>query len=34
VDRKSVGRWHAYREHFEPVLPVLRPWIERFGYGV
>ncbi|HET7930584.1 MAG TPA: sulfotransferase [Rhodanobacteraceae bacterium] len=34
VDRKSVGRWLAYREHFEPVLPVLRPWLERFGYSV
>lgn len=32
VDRKSVGRWHAYRERFEPALPVLAPWLERFGY--
>lgn len=32
VDRRSVGRWQAYREHFESVLPVLRPWLERFGY--
>lgn len=32
VNRAAVGRWEAYREHFEPVLPILRPWIERFGY--
>ncbi len=28
----SVGRWHHYREAFAPVLPVLRPLIEAFGY--
>ncbi|HKT42915.1 MAG TPA: sulfotransferase [Rhodanobacteraceae bacterium] len=33
VNAKAVGRWVNYREQFEPVLPVLRPWIERFGYG-
>jgi tetratricopeptide (TPR) repeat protein len=32
VTRAAVGRWVHYREHFEPVLPVLRPWLERFGY--
>jgi Flp pilus assembly protein TadD len=32
VYRKAVGRWRDYREHFEPVLPVLQPWLERFGY--
>ncbi len=34
VNAAAVGRWQAYREHFEPVLPILRPWIERFGYEV
>ncbi|HJP98955.1 MAG TPA: sulfotransferase [Rhodanobacteraceae bacterium] len=34
VTDAAVGRWENYREPFEPVLPVLRPWIERFGYGV
>lgn len=34
VNSAAVGRWTNYREHFEPVLPVLRPWIERFGYTV
>jgi tetratricopeptide (TPR) repeat protein len=32
VNSVAVGRWQAYREHFEPVLPILQPWIERFGY--
>lgn len=33
VHRKAVGRWQNYREQFEPVLPVLRPWIDRLGYA-
>ncbi|WP_426701020.1 sulfotransferase [Rhodanobacter sp. Col0626] len=33
VHRKAVDRWQNYREQFEPVLPVLQPWIERLGYS-
>ncbi|MGB5939510.1 MAG: sulfotransferase [Rhodanobacter sp.] len=33
VHRKAVGRWQHYREQFEPVLPLLQPWIERLGYA-
>ena len=32
VHRKALGRWQNYRDQFEPVLPVLRPWIDRLGY--
>lgn len=32
MNAAAVGRWEAYREQFEPVLPVLRPWIDRLGY--
>lgn len=32
IHGKAVNRWHAYREHFEPVLPILRPMLERLGY--
>jgi tetratricopeptide (TPR) repeat protein len=32
IYRGSVGRWRAYRKHLEPILPVLQPWIEKFGY--
>lgn len=31
---RSSGRWENYREQMEPVLPVLAPWISRWGYDV
>lgn len=31
---RSVGRWEKYRKHLAPVLPVLRPWAEKFGYSI
>ncbi|MGB9142941.1 MAG: tetratricopeptide repeat protein [Aestuariivirga sp.] len=30
--KQAIGRWVNYREQMQPVLPVLRPWIEAFGY--
>ncbi|XRD90975.1 sulfotransferase [Dyella nitratireducens] len=32
IHNRAVHRWHAYREMFEPVLPILRPVMERLGY--
>lgn len=32
IYRRSIGRWEKYRKHLEPVLPVLAPWAEKFGY--
>ena len=29
---QARGRWTHYRKQMEPVLPVLQPWIEDFGY--
>ncbi len=29
---QASGRWINYREQMQPVLPVLQPWIEAFGY--
>jgi tetratricopeptide (TPR) repeat protein len=29
---RSSGRWTHYRAHLEPILPVLKPWVEKFGY--
>lgn len=26
------GGWKRYAKQMEPVLPILQPWIERFGY--
>jgi hypothetical protein len=30
---RASGRWQKYRKHLEPVLPVLEPWIRKFGYS-
>ena len=32
IHGRAVHRWHAYRDMFEPVLPTLRPMMERLGY--
>jgi tetratricopeptide (TPR) repeat protein len=32
LSREGAGQWRHYREQLAPVLPVLRPWIEKFGY--
>lgn len=29
----GVGQWRRYEKQLAPILPILRPWIERFGYG-
>ena len=29
----GIGRWRNYSGEMAPVLPVLQPWIERFGYS-
>ncbi len=34
LNQRGLGRWKAYREDLAPVLPILAPWIERFGYRV
>jgi hypothetical protein len=33
IHGRAVHRWHAYREMFEPVLPILQPVMERLGYA-
>jgi tetratricopeptide (TPR) repeat protein len=32
IYRRSVDRWRNYRRPFEPLLPLLAPYIEAFGY--
>jgi tetratricopeptide (TPR) repeat protein len=34
VNSRSVGRWKHYERHFKDVLPILMPWIERWGYSL
>lgn len=31
---RAAGRWQHYRKHLEPIFPVLRPWVEKFGYSL
>ena len=31
---RASGRWEKYRKHLEPVLPMLAPWAEKFGYTI
>ena len=30
---RGDGQWKRYAAELEPVIPVLQPWIERFGYA-
>lgn len=30
----SISRWRRYQAQLEPVLPVLNPWAERYGYSL
>jgi len=33
VNERSVGRWKHYENHFGDALPILTPWLERWGYS-
>jgi Tfp pilus assembly protein PilF len=28
------GQWRPFTQYFEPILPILKPWIEKFGYDL
>lgn len=32
LNREGQGVWQRYREQMAPVLPLLEPWVQRFGY--
>lgn len=32
LNAEGVGQWRNYREQLAPVLPILQPWVEKFGY--
>jgi tetratricopeptide (TPR) repeat protein len=32
VHSKAVGRWQSYREYLAPALPLLEPYLKRWGY--
>ncbi|MBD3729027.1 MAG: sulfotransferase [Sphingomonadales bacterium] len=29
---RASGRWRRYANHLAPVMPILRPWVEKMGY--
>jgi hypothetical protein len=29
----AIGKWKNYSQHLEPVLPLLKPYIEQFEYA-
>ncbi|HEY1613076.1 MAG TPA: sulfotransferase [Rhizomicrobium sp.] len=29
----AIGQWHRYARELAPVLPILEPWVERYGYS-
>jgi hypothetical protein len=33
IYRRAIGRWRHYRDRFAPLLPLLQPHAEAFGYG-
>jgi hypothetical protein len=32
LSRQGIGSWRPYLNQLAPILPVLQPWIERFGF--
>jgi tetratricopeptide (TPR) repeat protein len=32
LNREGQGAWRRYRDQIAPVLPLLEPWVRRFGY--
>ena len=32
LNARGVGHWRNYRAQLEPVLPLLLPWVDKFGY--
>jgi tetratricopeptide (TPR) repeat protein len=33
LNAEGIGRWRDYAEQMAPVLPMLAPWVARYGYG-
>jgi hypothetical protein len=31
---RAAGRWWNYRRQLEPILPILGPWVTKFGYSL
>jgi hypothetical protein len=33
ANTRGVGRWLRYRAHMQPILPILKPIMEHWGYA-
>ena len=33
LNREGQGAWRRYREQMAPVMPIVDPWVQRFGYA-
>ena len=33
LNDEGIGQWRNYARYLEPVMPILAPWIDRFGYS-
>lgn len=31
---EGIGQWRRYADQLAPILPILQPWVEKFGYPV
>jgi hypothetical protein len=31
--REGAGQWRRYEAQLAPAIPILQPWIERYGYA-
>jgi hypothetical protein len=32
LNREGAGQWRRFQVQLAPILPILAPWVERFGY--
>jgi tetratricopeptide (TPR) repeat protein len=33
LNSEGIGQWRRYDAQLAPILPILRPWVEHFGYS-
>jgi tetratricopeptide (TPR) repeat protein len=33
ISGEGIGHWRLYEKEMTPALPIVAPWVERFGYG-
>lgn len=33
INREGMDQWRRYAKEMAPVLPILRPWVKRYGYA-